>query len=122
MDLSDGLADAVTQVAAASGTGAEVDLALLPYHASVPLLWPDDAAWQALVGGDDYELLFAVRPRQRRAFFAALGRNRGVAVTRIGRLTPAAAGCKVRRPDGSDCALPRGYEHFGRSGPEGGRP
>lgn len=112
MDLSDGLADAVTQVAEASGTGAEIDLASLPAHPSVGLAWPDEPHWQALLGGDDYELLFAVRPRRRRAFEAALGGPRCAAVTPIGRLTAAGEGLRVVLTGGTRAPLPRGYEHF----------
>ena len=79
MDLSDGLADAVTQVAEASGVGAEVDAggaALSPGGGEA--VAGDDAGRQALLGGDDYELLFAVPPRRRRAFLAASGQGRRV--------------------------------------------
>jgi thiamine-monophosphate kinase len=41
----------------------------------------------ALSGGEDYELLFAVSPRQRRAFEAAAKQGGKPAVTRIGRLS-----------------------------------
>jgi thiamine-monophosphate kinase len=112
MDLSDGLADAVTQVAAASGTGALIDAAALPVHDAVRALWPDDAVRQSLFGGDDYELLFAVPRRRRRAFLAALGQGRHLPVTRIGRLTSDTEGLRVAGPDGSTTPLPAGYEHF----------
>jgi thiamine-monophosphate kinase len=112
MDLSDGLADAVTQVAESSATGAEIELAALPVHPAVPEIWPEEPAWQALLGGDDYELLFAVPPRRRRAFLAAVTQGRHVPITRIGRLTGASEGLRVRRPDGRVVGMPRGYEHF----------
>jgi thiamine-monophosphate kinase len=112
MDLSDGLADAVTQIAEASGTGAEVDATAIPVHPAVPVMWPEATIHQALLGGDDYELLFAVPAKRRRAFLAAARDGQGVPVTRIGRLTSAREGLRLRRADRGEEPLPRGYEHF----------
>ncbi|MGE3842827.1 MAG: thiamine-phosphate kinase [Vicinamibacterales bacterium] len=111
MDLSDGLADAVTQVAEASGTGAEIELSRIPAHPSTTEAWGARGSWEALLGGDDYELLVAVPPRRRRAFEAALG-HRLAPVTMIGRLTPQREGLRVKRADATMVPLPRGYEHF----------
>jgi len=113
MDLSDGLADAVRQIAAASGTGAEVDAALLPV--------PDAArAWfvrtgadpemAAVAGGDDYELLFAVPRRARGRLATVVRQARGVPVTRIGTLTADPA--VVLRRAGATEPLPAGFVHF----------
>jgi thiamine-monophosphate kinase len=112
MDLSDGLADAVTQVAAASGVGAVLDAAALPRHPAALELWPGDGSIDAsLAGGDDYELLFAVPARRRRTFLAAVAQAGGVPVTRIGVITPPGTGVVVR--DGArERPLPSGYAHF----------
>src|SRR5262249_3340762 len=68
MDLSDGLADAVWQVSEASGVGMRIDASALPLAEGV-CQWHDahggDAIATALTGGDDYELLFTVRPSER---------------------------------------------------------
>jgi thiamine-monophosphate kinase len=112
MDLSDGLADAVRQVAEASGTGAAVDAAALPIHPGVRAVFeaPQTVLAAALAGGDDYELLFAV-PRRAGRRFAAAARHAGLEVTRIGALTPASAGI-VLHSDAGDRPLPQGFEHF----------
>lgn len=112
MDLSDGLADAVTQIANASGLGALVETAALPLHPGVRVLWPDDAIRQAVLGGDDYELLFAVSRRRRRTFLAALAQGRPLPITRIGRLTPPSEGLRLVDAEGRSAPLPPGYEHF----------
>jgi thiamine-monophosphate kinase len=113
MDTSDGLADAVRQVAEASGTGAVIDAASVPWHPATDAAWPepDERVARALAGGDDYELLFAVPPRRRRAFAALARRQDGVAVTRIGRLT--ADHQVVVERAGTAVALPAGFAHFG---------
>jgi len=112
MDLSDGLADAVHQIAEASGVGAIIDAGALPI-ASAAREWFDshgtDAVVAAATGGDDYELLFAVRPREGGRFAAAL-RHRDAPLTRVGRCTADPA--VVLRRDNSDQPLPRGYAHF----------
>jgi len=71
MDLSDGLGDAVRQVAEGSGVGAVVDAGTLPIDPAARRVFESrgaDAVNAAVGGGDDYELLLAVGPRRRRAF------------------------------------------------------
>ena len=66
-----------------------------------------------LAGGEDYELLMAVRP-DRRGGFRRASRAFPSAPTAIGEVT-AEPGIRVRRGDGSvleGSALPRGFEHF----------
>lgn len=114
MDLSDGLADAIRQVADASGVGMVIDARAVPVDAAVRS-WHEeegrDALERALVGGDDYELLFTVRPGKARRFRGVL-RVIGpdLPITRIGIVT---RDRQLRIEDGSGGReLPRGYEHF----------
>lgn len=113
MDLSDGLADAVHQVAAASGTGAVVDAAALPIHPAAAAWFAgegQDACEAAVTGGDDYELLFAVPKRSGSRLRHVIQQARGLAITRIGELT-ADGGVLLRR--GSESRpLPAGFAHF----------
>jgi thiamine-monophosphate kinase len=113
MDLSDGLADGVRQVAQASGVGMTIDAAAMPIGADARA-WHTRAGMDpiaaALGGGDDYELLFTVRPAHR-------GRLRGVRaqlgdlpVTRIGVVTKS-RDLLVRHGDGAR-EISAGYEHF----------
>jgi thiamine-monophosphate kinase len=63
MDLSDGLAQDLPRLCAASGVGAEVHAARLPVHPDAHTLAARDnlpAGLHALADGEDYELLFAV--------------------------------------------------------------
>jgi thiamine-monophosphate kinase len=113
MDVSDGLADAVAQLARASRTGAVVDATDVPVEAGAAA-WAaasgGDALTLALSGGEDYELLFAVAPRQRRKFLAAIKRAGALPVTRIGKLTTDAK-CWLET-GGERTALPAGFGHF----------
>jgi thiamine-monophosphate kinase len=113
MDLSDGLADAVRQVAEASGTGAVIEAALVPLSAGADR-WLSrdgrDAVDAALAGGDDYELLFAVPAIRRRAFEAAMLKCRPVAAARVGRLTRERDLVLARA--GGTTTLNFGFRHF----------
>ena len=113
MDLSDGLADAVNQLAEASGTGATVDAHALPIPDAARRWFSGrsgDPVAKAVSGGDDYELLFAVSPKDRGRLRAALRLARGLPVTRIGELTPG-PGILLNR-DGQLTPFPPGFTHF----------
>jgi thiamine-monophosphate kinase len=115
MDLSDGLADALRQVAEASGCGVRVDASCLPIDQEARAWWTTrgvDAIRSAIVGGDDYELLFAVPKRAGRLLRAVHRRVASPPLTRIGVFTKDASEFVVAR-DGHEEALPRGFEHFG---------
>ncbi len=127
MDTSDGLADALRQLAGASGVGIRVDAASVPVAPAVTELG-EAADRDALIwsGGEDYELLFAVPRRSRRRFLHAAGRKGLPQVTRIGVCTKA-ADCLVVHADGRETLLAGGFEHFASAGsaaggraPEGG--
>ncbi len=123
IDLSDGLADGLRQLARAAGLGAAVDAAAIPVHPGARR-WlagaGSDPVEAALRGGDDYELLIAVPRRQRRALRMLARLFQGVPVTRIGELTKT-SDVVLRTPDG-ERPLPPGYEHFREAPAAGGRP
>ena len=113
IDLSDGLADAVRQMAEASGTGATIEADALPIDSAAAAWFTsrgEDPVTAALAGGDDYELLIAV-PRKRGGRLRGVQRqSRGVPITRIGELT-AAPEIVVRR-GGQPETLAGGFSHF----------
>jgi thiamine-monophosphate kinase len=94
-----------------SRAGAEIDLGRIPLSAAAVRMVGERALDAALNGGEDFELLFAVRPTARnRALLNRLARRHDV--TPIGRII-ARKGMWALAPDGSCRALPaRGYEHF----------
>jgi thiamine-monophosphate kinase len=120
IDLSDGLAEAAWQLAEASGVGLDVEADALPVHSALQR-WAEDQALDpvqaAVSGGEDYELLFAVPPRRRRRFVAAVHRCRDVVVTRIGVVT-AKPDVGLSR-DGGVAPMPRGFRHFAAAGSDG---
>ena len=113
MDLSDGLADAVTAIARASGTGALIDAAALPIPDAARRWFSSegqDPVAASLSGGDDYELLFAVSPRRRGRLKTVVRQARGIPVTAIGELTAAPA--ILLKTDAVSEPLPCGFTHF----------
>jgi thiamine-monophosphate kinase len=114
VDLSDGLGDGVRQLAAASGVGAEIDGDAVPVPEAARRWFEDreklDALDAAVSGGEDYELLFTVPPRRRRALSAVLSLAGGLPCTRIGTVTADGRLTLTRR--GVKSSLPGGFAHF----------
>jgi thiamine-monophosphate kinase len=110
IDLSDGLSVDLAHICAESGVGAEIEAERVPVSDALRHFTrhPLDLA---LNGGEDFELLFTVRPARRAAVEALAGRHR---LTRIGVVT---SGRSVRLvgPGKKKRALRAGgFEHFSR--------
>ena len=86
MDLSDGLSSDLPRLCAASGVGADVESEKLPIVQLSSAVRGSgvDSMQLALHGGDDYELLFSVRPSRVNMLPKTL---HGVPLTAIGRIT-----------------------------------
>ena len=114
MDLSDGLADALRQVARASGVGVRIDAAALPIEPAARDWWTArgvDPVTAALKGGDDYELLFAVPAKGRGPLRSVRRHVTDPPLTKIGMFTKDPREAVVTRGEHED-ALPEGFEHF----------
>jgi thiamine-monophosphate kinase len=117
IDLSDGLSDGLYRIAEASGVGMAIDPGALPIEPAARAWFAArgvDPVAASLAAGDDYELLFTVRPRTGRRLAAAI-RHGGTALTRIGVCTADRAMVLKGAPGepGGDQELPRvGYGHF----------
>ena len=114
IDLSDGLADGVHRIAEASGVGVTIDAALLPIDPAARQWFEAqgmEATMAAIAASDDYELLFAARPRTSRRLAAAV-KDSGLPLTRIGTCTADRSVLIQITAEGGATALPQGYSHF----------
>lgn len=106
-DISDGLARDLPKICSASGTGAQVDANLLPRSEALRK-YNSQSSQYAWKGGEDYELLFTLPPRQAESFM-----NRwdiaDCPITQLGEMTPADKGIQLLNWEGPD--MP-GYDHF----------
>ncbi len=110
IDISDGLASEVHHICRQSGCGALVRQDSIPIHEQVKtaaVLFEDEPSNFALFGGEDYELLFAVRPSD----FSRI--DDGTAMV-VGLFTDPEEGVRMQIDDGEYVELlPGGYQHFG---------
>lgn len=108
MDISDGLLSDVTQMCAASGCGARIEQAAIPFSNHLKNVAENYRF--ALSGGDDYELCFAA-PVSQREHIVAIAKQLTLPLTRIGSIV-AGSNVSVIGTDGK--ALPitaTGWEH-----------
>jgi thiamine-monophosphate kinase len=113
IDLSDGLADGLRQIAGASGVGITVDEEKIPLADGVADFYRNrgtDVLCAALAGGDDYELLFTARPAWRGRLKALRSQADDLPITKIGVVTRETR--LIVRTASGDRDLPAGFEHF----------
>ena len=120
IDLSDGLASDLGHLCRESGVGARVNGGALPVN---PLLADARALrrvpqagelrrraeWFATQGGEDFELLFTVRPRDAGRLPRDVG---GIPATRIGEIREREFGTRIVCEGEERVFEPRGFEHF----------
>jgi thiamine-monophosphate kinase len=114
IDVSDGLAQDLSHILAASGCGADLDVDAIPRSAAFDTVAADERDRTILAGGDDYELCFTA-PASRRAEVLAAGAATDTPVARIGtvhatrqlRLLDAAG-----EPWRPEAEVLHGYDHF----------
>jgi thiamine-monophosphate kinase len=118
LDISDGLASDLGHICAASGVGALLEAEAIPVDAAateVAHACALDPLALALHGGEDYELLCAVRPEGVQLALDAVARSGGAAAV-IGRVTEAGDGMLMRTGDGTIRTVkPRGWDHLRRT-------
>jgi thiamine-monophosphate kinase len=112
IDLSDGLSSDLNHLCAESSVGALVESSLLPIDVHVVELCGRralDPLQLALHGGEDFELLFTVKP----ADVPKLPRRvDGVEVTRVGEIVDSGKGVKISEGAHVWELKPEGWKHF----------
>jgi thiamine-monophosphate kinase len=111
LDVSDGLTGDLSHILDVSEVGADIELSAIPRSPALAAAQRELALQCLLAGGDDYELCFTA-PAGARERVASIGREAGVAVTRIGVIS-ATPELRVRDENGQPLrALPRAFDHF----------
>jgi thiamine-monophosphate kinase len=112
IDLSDGLSSDINHLCTASNVGALIDASLLPIDERVVELCGRralDPLQLALHGGEDFELLFTVKPEN----IARLPRRvDGVELKRIGEVMSGNYGVKISEGSRTWDLKPGGWKHF----------
>ncbi|HXG51872.1 MAG TPA: thiamine-phosphate kinase [candidate division Zixibacteria bacterium] len=112
IDVSDGLLQDLGHICRASNVGAVVWQERLPLSPAYRLLCGDQGSRFALTGGEDYELLFCARRRERPRI-EALARRLSLPLTRIGECVAAERGTVVLDGAGRPVGVGAGgYDHF----------
>jgi len=108
MDISDGLSTDVHRLATASGCGAELDAIPVAAAArSIAQTRGEDPERFALAGGDDFELLTAIRPRAFSHLAARYAKRFGRELKKVGALC-AESGVVYK----GERIEPSGWDHF----------
>jgi thiamine-monophosphate kinase len=112
IDISDGLSSDLKHLCDESGVGALVEASQVPIDPLVTELSGRralDPLMLALHGGEDFELLFTVRPDM----VARLPKRvDGISLTRIGEIKEAGAGVQISEGSRTWKLEPGGWEHF----------
>lgn len=115
IDISDGLSGDLLHLCQASEVGAELRAKDLPVsrqchvYTAANDLDPFDFA---LIGGEDYELLFTMHPRHQ-SKLANLSRKAKIPITCIGTIKPKSFGLRLKLEDGTNQNISnRSYNHF----------
>lgn len=112
IDVSDGLLQDLSHLCKASGVGAVVWEEALPLSRAYRTAAEKKGLLYALTGGEDYELLFSLRRRDRKRL-EKIGRRLGVPVARIGMCVSSRKGITVINRHGRPRTLSTtGYDHF----------
>jgi thiamine-monophosphate kinase len=118
MDLSDGLSGDLDKIMSASRVDAEIHLEKIPVPASVRAIFRAEATELAVMGGDDYELLFAAPRSLSGAIEVALS-TAEIAGTVIGQLTGRASDTPtltaISATGGRTLISERSFDHFRRT-------
>lgn len=115
IDVSDGLIQDLAHILKASDVSAELFVDKLPISPSVKSMLPEEKAIElALIGGEDYELLFTL-PEEQKAFLEQNATAMGVEYTCIGQIKGAANSNITLFKDGEPYPMPsrQGFQHFG---------
>jgi thiamine-monophosphate kinase len=116
IDISDGIASDLNHICVMSKVGVEIYQEKLPLpdriH-NVASVTGKSVLNLALHSGEDYELLFTLRPETPDSIIHFLSRNSGIAMTEIGKIMTKESGYHLIDLNGRQVPIqPKGWDHF----------
>ncbi|UCE06072.1 MAG: thiamine-phosphate kinase [bacterium] len=118
IDVSDGIASDLYHICTMSGVGAEIYQSKLPLPDGINKivsLSGKSSLHLALHTGEDYELLFTIKPDTPKSIIDSIAQETGILVTEIGRILPKDAGYCLIELQGKRVPIqPKGWDHFGQ--------
>lgn len=118
IDISDGLASEIHHICELSKTGAKIYTEELPIHPQTMDVADEcngSAQQYVLYGGEDFELLFTLSPKNVGDIFDIIVNETGTKVSVIGAIAGAKEGIVLVNEQGDQQPLPfRGYNHFAK--------
>lgn len=116
MDISDGVASDLRHICTQSGASATLQASAIPLSGAFLNLCEQtqkDAIQLALSGGEDYELLFTVKPDQTQEIENLVQEQDHPPITCIGQVTEQTEDFLLTQKDGSQTPITySGYDHF----------
>ena len=115
IDISDGLASDLRHICEESGVGAVVWKDRVPVFdvAEVGEMCDRSSLFEmAMYGGEDYELLFTVRPQNEAHLARLLGEDGFCSVTKVGQIVERSEGILLASGSGCKSEMRRGFDHF----------
>lgn len=118
IDVSDGIASDLNHICTMSGVGAEI------YQERIPL--PDgidkvtyfsgkSTLYLAIHSGEDYELLFTMKPDSPDTIIHSISNETGIAITEIGKILTIESGFQLIDLQNRRVPIqPKGWDHFSR--------
>ncbi|MGH9915354.1 MAG: thiamine-phosphate kinase [Pyrinomonadaceae bacterium] len=114
IDISDGLSSDILHLCRESGVGAKIDAAAVPvdpniYKSGLANMANSELLNYALNGGEDFELLFTVKPRNVRRLYRELN---GINISQIGVVTQEKGEVLIIENGKARPLIAGGYRHF----------
>lgn len=118
IDISDGIASDLNHICKMSNVGAEIYQTKLPMPTNINEIESIAGKSEldlALHSGEDYELLFTVKPETSRSMIELISKETKVSITEIGSILPQEKGYYLIAPSGNQVHIqPKGWDHFSR--------
>jgi len=115
IDLSDGLSSDLLHICQESKVGAKIYTEKIPISMSEPFAVADGFSHNlnfALNGGEDFELLFTVNPKNKKNIFRLKNVSKNYAFSCIGEITDKPEIIELISKNKTQILMPKGYRHF----------